>query len=123
MPEMVEFLRAAVESRLGMIISGGTNVYPREIEEVLLQMPELAEVCVIGRPHPDWGEVVVAYLVCEAGCSLTADDVDAYCLANMARFKRPKAYRFVDELPKSNYGKILKTEVRETEKTYDWTDQ
>ena len=106
-----------------LIISGGTNVYPREIEEVLLQMPELAEVCVIGRPHPDWGEVVVAYLVCEAGCSLTAADVDAYCLANMARFKRPKAYRFVDELPKSNYGKILKTEVRETEKTYDWTDQ
>ncbi len=105
-----------------LIISGGTNVYPREIEEVLLQMPELAEVCVIGRPHPDWGEVVIAYLVCEQGAILNDTDVDAYCLSNMARFKRPKAYRFVDALPKSNYGKILKTEVREIEKTYDWTD-
>lgn len=105
-----------------LIISGGTNVYPREIEEVLLQMPELAEVCVIGRPHPEWGEVVIAYLVRESGQTVNDTDVDAYCLANMARFKRPKAYRFVDALPKSNYGKILKTEVREIEKTYDWTD-
>ncbi|MEK6248957.1 MAG: fatty acid--CoA ligase, partial [Planctomycetales bacterium] len=84
--------------------------------------PELAEVCVIGRPHPEWGEVVIAYLVCETGQKVKDTDVDAYCLANMARFKRPKAYRFVDALPKSNYGKILKTEVREIEKTYDWTD-
>jgi len=105
-----------------LIISGGTNIYPREIEEVLMQMPELAEVCVIGRPHPEWGEVVIAYLVCETGQKVKDTDVDAYCLANMARFKRPKAYRFVDALPKSNYGKILKTEVREIEKTYDWTD-
>lgn len=105
-----------------MIISGGTNVYPREIEEVLLQMPELAEACVIGRPHPDWGEVVIAYLVREAGSEVDEHRVDAYCLANMARFKRPKAYRFVDVLPKSNYGKILKTEVREIEKTHDWIE-
>ncbi|WP_108880609.1 AMP-binding protein [Anderseniella sp. Alg231-50] len=105
-----------------LIISGGTNVYPREIEEVLLQMPELAEVCVIGRPHPEWGEIVIAYLVREPGRDLQDEQVDAYCLANMARFKRPKAYRFVDVLPKSNYGKILKTEVREIENTRDWID-
>ena len=85
-------------------------------------MPELAEVCVIGRPHLEWGEVVIAYLVREPGQTVNHTKVDTYCLANMARFKRPKAYRFVDALPKSNYGKILKTEVREIEKTYDWTD-
>lgn len=106
-----------------LIISGGTNVYPREIEEVLLQMPQVAEACVVGRPHPDWGEVVVAYLVREPGHDLGEAGVDAYCLANMARFKRPKAYRFVEVLPKSNYGKILKTEVREIEKTHDWTER
>ena len=105
-----------------LIISGGTNVYPREIEEVLLQMPQLAEVCVIGRPHPDWGEVVVAYMVREVGTTITEAEVDAHCLAHMARFKRPKAYRFVDALPKSNYGKILKTDVREIEKQLEWED-
>jgi long-chain acyl-CoA synthetase len=105
-----------------LIISGGTNVYPREVEEVLLQMPALAEVCVIGRPHPDWGEVVIAYLVTEPGAEISQSEVDAHCLANMARFKRPKAYRFVDALPKSNYGKILKTEVREIENTHEWKD-
>jgi long-chain acyl-CoA synthetase len=105
-----------------LIISGGTNVYPREVEEVLLQLPELAEVCVIGRPHPDWGEVVVAYLVKEPGAEISQSAVDAHCLENMARFKRPKAYRFVDALPKSNYGKILKTEVRDIEKGFDWED-
>jgi acyl-CoA synthetase (AMP-forming)/AMP-acid ligase II len=105
-----------------MIISGGTNVYPREIEEVLLQMPELAEVCVIGRLHPDWGEVVIAYMVRENGAAVTDEQVDAHCLKHMARFKRPKAYRFVDALPKSNYGKILKTDVREMEKQQDWND-
>ena len=105
-----------------LIISGGTNVYPREVEEVLLQMPQLAEVCVIGRPHPDWGEVVIAYLVKEPGADVSQSEVDAHCLENMARFKRPKAYRFVDALPKSNYGKILKTEVREIEKSQHWED-
>lgn len=105
-----------------LIISGGTNIYPREIEEVLLQMPQLAEVCVIGRPHPDWGEIVIAYLVCEQGANLTEAEVDAYCLDHMARFKRPKAYRFVTALPKSNYGKILKTEVREIEQQHDWNN-
>jgi long-chain acyl-CoA synthetase len=105
-----------------MIISGGTNIYPREIEEVLLQIPQLAEVCVIGRPHPDWGEVVVAYLVYESGATIAQTDLDVHCLKHMARFKRPKAYRFVSALPKSNYGKILKTDVREMEKQIEWED-
>ncbi len=105
-----------------LIISGGTNIYPREVEEVLLELPQLAEVCVIGRPHPDWGEVVVAYMVMETGTNVSEQQVDTHCLKRMARFKRPKAYRFVEALPKSNYGKILKTEVRQIEQQHDWKD-
>jgi long-chain acyl-CoA synthetase len=91
-----------------MIISGGSNIYPREIEEVLLAHDKVREVSVIGRPDPEWGEVVVAYVVGEVG----AKELDALCLARIARFKRPKDYVFVDALPKNNYGKILKTELR-----------
>ncbi|MHA1165137.1 MAG: class I adenylate-forming enzyme family protein [Alphaproteobacteria bacterium] len=96
-----------------VIISGGTNIYPREIEEVLLRHPGVAEISVIGRLDPDWGESVVAFIVREKGADCEADDLNAYCLENMARFKRPKAYRFIDALPKNNYGKVLKTELRE----------
>ncbi|MEX2616708.1 MAG: AMP-binding protein [Alphaproteobacteria bacterium] len=95
-----------------MIISGGTNIYPREIEEVLLRHPDVTEVSVIGRDDPDWGEIVVAYVVAaEQGVAPAA--LDAFCLENIARFKRPKDYRFVTELPKNNYGKVLKTALRE----------
>ncbi len=94
-----------------MIISGGTNIYPREVEEALLRHPEIAEVSVIGRPDPEWGEVVVAYVVPTAA-EPDPSALDAYCIDNIARFKRPKDYRFVGELPKNNYGKILKTDLR-----------
>jgi long-chain acyl-CoA synthetase len=95
-----------------LIISGGSNVYPREVEEVLLQHPAVAEVSVIGRPDPQWGEVVVAFVVPTQGQGCDPESLDAHCLANVARFKRPKEYRFVDALPKNNYGKVLKTELR-----------
>lgn len=95
-----------------MVISGGTNIYPREVEEVLLRHPDVAEVSVIGRPDPEWGEVLVAYIVAEQGKEADPKSLDALCLDNMARFKRPKDYRFVSELPKNNYGKVLKTELR-----------
>jgi acyl-CoA synthetase (AMP-forming)/AMP-acid ligase II len=95
-----------------MIISGGTNIYPREIEDVLNLHPAVAECSVVGRPHPEWGEEVVAFVVARAGATLTPADLDRLCLDNIARFKRPKDYRFVDALPKNNYGKILKTELR-----------
>jgi long-chain acyl-CoA synthetase len=91
-----------------LIISGGSNIYPREVEEVLLAHAAVREVSVIGRPDREWGEVVVAYVVGEA----SAADLDALCLTRIARFKRPKHYVFVDGLPKNNYGKILKTELR-----------
>src|SRR6266511_3885281 len=92
-----------------LIISGGSNIYPREVEKVLLQHAKVREASVIGRPDREWGEVVVAYVVGEA----SAAELDALCLAHIARFKRPKDYVFVDSLPKNNYGKILKTELRE----------
>lgn len=96
-----------------MIISGGTNIYPREIEEVLLKHEAVYECAVVGRPHPDWGEEVVAFVVPHPGKSVDAETLNQLCLENIARFKRPKDYRFVEALAKNNYGKILKTELRE----------
>jgi len=93
-----------------VIISGGSNIYPREVEEALLRHTGVIETNVIGRPDPDWGEEVVAFVVAEDG--VTAEDLDRFCLDQIARFKRPKSYRFVPSLPKSSYGKILKTELR-----------
>ena len=91
-----------------VIISGGSNIYPREVEEILLEHADVREVSVIGRPDPEWGEVVVAYVVGNA----KRNELDALCLNGIARFKRPKDYVFVPALPKNNYGKILKTELR-----------
>jgi len=91
-----------------MIISGGSNIYPREVEEVLLTHADVTEVSVVGKPHPDWGEEVVAFIVGDA----TPEALDQLCLDHIARFKRPKHYRHVAALPKNNYGKVLKTELR-----------
>ncbi|MGE0735376.1 MAG: AMP-binding protein [Alphaproteobacteria bacterium] len=95
-----------------MIISGGSNIYPREVEEVLLKHPDVLEVSVVGNPHPDWGEEVIAFVVAQPGRKLDQPSLDKMCLDHIARFKRPKQYRFVEALPKNNYGKILKTELR-----------
>ncbi len=92
-----------------LIISGGSNIYPREVEEVLLMHEDVREVSVVGRPHADWGEEVVAFVVGEAAPAV----LDALCRNQIARFKCPKAYVHVDELPKNNYGKVLKTELRQ----------
>lgn len=94
-----------------VIISGGTNIYPREIEETLLREPRLLEVACVGRPHPDWGEEVVVFCVATDERPST-EELDELCLAHIARFKRPKEYIFVDMLPKNSYGKVLKTELR-----------
>jgi len=96
-----------------LIISGGSNIYPREVEEVLLKHPAVREVSVIGRPDKEWGEVVVAYVAGDAKSHSLAGELDALCLKAIARFKRPKDYVFIDARPKNNYGKILKTELRE----------
>ncbi len=96
-----------------LIISGGSNIYPREIEEVLLHAPGVAEVAVVGAPDAEWGEVVVAFVVPQAGHTLDTAALDALCLQEIARFKRPKRYEVVSSLPKNNYGKVLKTELRQ----------
>ncbi|MBC5781762.1 AMP-binding protein [Ramlibacter sp. USB13] len=96
-----------------LVISGGSNIYPREVEEALLLAPGVAEVSVVGAPDPEWGEVIVAFVVAEPGRNVTAADLDAVCLQHIARFKRPKRYEFVESLPKNNYGKVLKTELRQ----------
>ncbi|MEQ8347377.1 MAG: AMP-binding protein [Sneathiellaceae bacterium] len=94
-----------------MIISGGVNIYPREVEEVLTAHPLVAEAAVVGAPDREWGERVEAFVVAR-GPGLAAPALDALCLEHIARFKRPKAYHFVETLPKNNYGKVLKTELR-----------
>ncbi|WP_275571486.1 acyl-CoA synthetase [Mycolicibacterium vanbaalenii] len=91
-----------------VVISGGSNIYPREVEEVLLEHPGVVEAGVVGAPDEEWGEVVVAFIVGAA----SAADLDAHLLERIARFKRPKRYEFVDELPKNSYGKVLKRELR-----------
>ena len=97
-----------------LIISGGMNIYPREVEEVLLRHPGVRAVSVVGRPDPEWGETVFAFVVAADGTTPpTAAELDRLCLDHIARFKRPKDYRFVDSLPTNNYGKVVKRELRE----------
>ena len=96
-----------------VIISGGTNIYPREVEEVLLAHPDVAEVSVIGVPNAEWGEDVLAFVVPHPGRPCAPEPLEAWCRARMAAFKRPKHWRFLDDLPKNAYGKVLKTELRD----------
>ncbi len=95
-----------------MIISGGSNIYPREIEEVLLRHPAVAQASVVGATHPEWGEEVVAFVVPAPNAVLRQEELDALCLENIAHYKRPRRYLFVADLPKNNYGKVLKTALR-----------
>ena len=97
-----------------LIISGGMNIYPREVEEALLRHPGVAAVSVVGRPDTEWGEAVVAFVVATSGSNPPSiEDLDRICLDHIARFKRPKEYRFVDALPTNNYGKVVKRELRD----------
>lgn len=96
-----------------LVITGGLNVYPREVEEALLQHPGVRAAAVVGRPDPEWGEAVVAFVVADdPSAPPTTDELDRACLDRIARFKRPKDYRFVDALPVNGYGKVLKRELR-----------
>ena len=95
-----------------LIISGGSNIYPREIEEVLLRHSAVSECAVVGRPHQEWGEEVIAFIALSEGQEVDKKELDQLCLDNIARFKRPKDYRIARALPKNNYGKIVKRELR-----------
>lgn len=96
-----------------LIISGGSNIYPREVEEVLLMHPAVAEVSVVGQYDAEWGEIPVAFIVPHPESSISAAALESWCLEHMARFKRPKHYRVVEELPKNSYGKVLRTALRD----------
>ena len=100
-----------------LIISGGMNIYPREVEEVLLRHPGVRATAVVGRPDPEWGEAVVAFVVATEGEAPAVEDLDRTCIESIARFKRPKEYRFVDALPTNNYGKVVKRELRDQLRT------
>jgi acyl-CoA synthetase (AMP-forming)/AMP-acid ligase II len=101
-----------VDRSKDLIISGGSNIYPREVEEVLLRHPAIKEAAVLGEPDPQWGESVVAVLVTQPGQLADQHDLDAWCVQHIARFKRPKRYVFVSDLPKNATGKVLKRELR-----------
>ena len=97
-----------------VIISGGSNIYPREVEEILLLHEDILEASVIGRPHPDWGEEVIACVVAKTDAEVCEAELEQLCLDHIARFKRPRRYFFMDSLPKNNYGKVLKNALRDT---------
>jgi fatty-acyl-CoA synthase len=102
-----------VDRKKDMYKSGGENVYPVEVEHFLRTHPSIREVAVVGAPDAKWGEVGMAFVVTEAGVSLTPDDVLTFCRGNLARYKVPVHVRFVEALPKGDSGKVLKRQLRE----------
>lgn len=102
-----------VDRAVDMIISGGVNIYPAEIEEVLYRHPDIYDAGIIGVPDPDWGEKIVAYVVRKPGGSLAPEEVIRHVSDNLASYKKPREVLFVDELPYSPSGKLLKRELRD----------
>ena len=104
-----------VDRKKDMIIAGGYNIYPREIDEVLFEHPKLQEACAVGVPDPYRGETVKAFCVVKSGMTCTEEEVISFCRQKLAPYKSPKIVEFLDELPKSNVGKILRRELRKME--------
>jgi acyl-CoA synthetase (AMP-forming)/AMP-acid ligase II len=96
-----------------MVISGGENIYPAEVEAVLARHPAVADVAVIGQPHPTWGEAVHAVIIPSAGCQVSGEEIIAWCRDQLAHFKCPKTVEFVSSLPRTTTGKVLKRELRD----------
>jgi len=105
-----------VDRKHDMVISGGVNIYPREVEEVLATHAAVDEVAVVGVPDPYWGEVVQAFVVLRQGAAVSDEDLKRHCSPLLARFKLPKKVFFVDSLPKNPAGKVLRRELRERAK-------
>jgi fatty-acyl-CoA synthase len=102
-----------VDRKKDMIISGGENIYPREIEELLYHHPKIREAAVVGIPDPLWGESVKAFVVLKTGMSMSEEEVIEYCKARLASYKKPKVVVFADSLPRNPSGKVLKKLLRE----------
>jgi len=100
------------ERKKNMIVSGGENIYPKEVEDVLLRHPKIVEVAVFGVPDKVWGERICAAIVLENGKQMTADEVIGFCKQNIASFKKPKSVYFVNSLPKSPMNKVLRSELK-----------
>ena len=98
-----------------MIISGGYNVYPRDIDEVLFEHPQIQEACAVGVPHSTRGEQIKAFIVMKEGESTTEEEIIEYCKTKLAKYKLPTAVTFMEELPKTNVGKVLRKELRKLE--------
>ncbi|MCF8026358.1 MAG: AMP-binding protein, partial [Desulfobacteraceae bacterium] len=95
------------------IISGGANIYPRELEEIIIQHPAVQEVAVIGVPDEFWGEAVKACIILKPGQATTREEIISFCSQRMGSYKKPKSVDFLEDLPKSNYGKVLKRTLRD----------
>lgn len=106
-----------VDRAKDMIVSGGNNVYAREVEEAILTHPQVAEVAVVGVPDDYWGEVVVAFIVPVDAGFVDANDIIEHCRQRLASYKKPKSVKFLSELPKNAYGKVLKRELRQRVKS------
>ncbi|MBI4255489.1 MAG: AMP-binding protein, partial [Candidatus Rokubacteria bacterium] len=103
-----------VDRKHDLIISGGFNIYPREVEEAILRHPGVAEAAVVGVPDEEWGEVVKAVCVLKAGARASADEIVAVCRERLAGYKKPRIVEFVPELPKNAYGKVERRRLKET---------
>lgn len=106
-----------VDRKKDMIIAGGYNIYPREVEEVLYEHPAIQEAAVVGIPDPYRGETVKAFIVLKEGKQVTEEELNKFCRENLAAYKVPRSYEFRDELPKTVIGKILRRQLIEDEKT------
>jgi acyl-CoA synthetase (AMP-forming)/AMP-acid ligase II len=103
-----------------MVISGGVNVYPKEVEDGLHQHPAIIDAAVVGVPHSEWGESLRAFVVCRDGMTTTADEVKAFCREKMADYKCPRDIFFVDELPRNPTGKVLKKDLKLWDPATPW---
>src|SRR5690606_19875999 len=104
-----------VDRKKDMIIAGGYNIYPREVEEVLFEHPAIQEVAVVGVPDPYRGETVKAFVVVKEGKQVTEDELNSFCRENLAAYKVPRSYEYREELPKTVVGKILRRQLIEEE--------
>jgi len=102
-----------VDRKKDMIIRGGVNIYPAEIEDVIHGMEGVRDVAVVGKPDPHWGEIVAAFIVAEPGAKIDDDSIKKYCNEKLSSYKVPEVIVYRDDIPRSPQGKILKRELRE----------